>query len=155
MTLLAPLCKLEKKKWKHVIYSKAKVYARKKFGHQFVNEEDGVFLPALSNPSSLTLANCWALVAANSIVKNRTCRPFITVKDQWLKSKIVILKNGYLCRFTLAAVTEKNARERQWARAFCIWAASSPWKHVKEPPRALWIAARAPKFLYHRSIRDK
>ena len=31
----------------------------------------------------------------------------------------------------------------------------SPWKHVKEPPRALWIAARAPKFLYHMSIRDK
>ena len=123
MTLWHPYASWRKKKWKHVIYSKAKVYARKKkFGHQFVNEEDGFFLPALSNPSSLTLANCCALVAANSIVKNRTCRPFITVKDQWL---MVILKNGYLCRFTLAAVTEKNARERQWARAFCIWAASS------------------------------
>ena len=87
------------KKWKHVIYSKAKVYARKKKVWTSICQRGGrVFLPALSNPSSLTLANCWALVAANSIVKNRTCRPFITVKDQWL---IVILKKWLLMSFYL------------------------------------------------------
>ena len=120
---------LEKRRQRHhVIYCKSPdIPTKKSFGHQFVNQER-CFLPVSSNPSSLTLAYCCALITVTSNIKSRILRPFITKIDQLIQVFNMIIVLPWLS-------PSRMRRRRNGQRLFVFDNERPPpkWKHVKEP----------------------